>query len=117
METRAVSVGPVIFQQHNGMRYFGFGMNDCGYTSICDYAPQFVGHEQHDAHELMMVLLDVLQEDLNKVQLKPYIELKDADGRIDEVSNSTFFNFPTCVIRLPIITRACIQRNGKFMCL
>ncbi|VDN09524.1 unnamed protein product [Dibothriocephalus latus] len=31
-----------------------------------------------------MVLLDALQEDLNKVQLKPYIELKDADSRTDD---------------------------------
>ncbi|KAL7061776.1 hypothetical protein AAHC03_01486 [Spirometra sp. Aus1] len=52
--------------------------------SIGQYAPQFVGYQQHDAQELMMFLLDFLHEDLNRVKQKPYIELKDADGRPDE---------------------------------
>ncbi|KAF6134660.1 hypothetical protein GIB67_002061 [Kingdonia uniflora] len=34
--------------------------------------------------ELLAFLLDGLHEDLNRVKLKPYIELKDANGRSDE---------------------------------
>ena len=33
----------------------------------------------------MAFLLDGLHEDLNRIKKKPYIELKDADGRPDEV--------------------------------
>ncbi|KAF6152103.1 hypothetical protein GIB67_031425 [Kingdonia uniflora] len=34
--------------------------------------------------ELLAFLLDGLHEDLNRVKLKPYIELKDANGHSDE---------------------------------
>ncbi|KAF6148521.1 hypothetical protein GIB67_042480 [Kingdonia uniflora] len=34
--------------------------------------------------ELLAFLLDGLHEDLNRIKLKPYIELKDANGRSDE---------------------------------
>ena len=33
--------------------------------------------------ELLAFLLDGLHEDLNRVQEKPYVELKDSDGRPD----------------------------------
>lgn len=49
------------------------------------FAPQFSGYQQQDCQELMAFLLDGLHEDLNRVKRKPYIELKDADGRPDEV--------------------------------
>uniref|UniRef100_A0A5K3ELA3 Ubiquitin carboxyl-terminal hydrolase n=2 Tax=Mesocestoides corti TaxID=53468 RepID=A0A5K3ELA3_MESCO len=52
---------------------------------ISKTAPQFAGYQQHDAQELMNFLLDFLNEDLNKVKQKPYIEVRDADGRPDEV--------------------------------
>ncbi|VDN15199.1 unnamed protein product [Dibothriocephalus latus] len=84
--------------------------------AICNYAPQFAGYEQHDAHELMMLLLDVLHEDLNRVQQKPYIELKDADGRSDAVSHSSLFHFPTYAIRLPNIKGPCTRPNGDIVC-
>ena len=35
------------------------------------------------AQELLAFLLDGLHEDLNRVQEKPYVELKDSDGRPD----------------------------------
>ena len=53
-------------------------------------APQFAGYLQHDAQELMNFLLDFLNEDLNKIKEKPYIEVKDADGRADEVNLGSF---------------------------
>jgi ubiquitin carboxyl-terminal hydrolase 4/11/15 len=35
--------------------------------TIGKYAPQFSGYRQHDAQELLMFLLDLLHEDVNKV--------------------------------------------------
>ncbi|KAK2167839.1 hypothetical protein LSH36_23g05071 [Paralvinella palmiformis] len=52
-------------------------------TAVSQFAPQFSGYQQHDAQELMAFLLDGLHEDLNRIKNKPYVELKDADGRPD----------------------------------
>lgn len=38
---------------------------------------EFAGSNQHDAHEFLVLFLDFLNEDLNKVIVKPYIEIKD----------------------------------------
>jgi ubiquitin carboxyl-terminal hydrolase 4/11/15 len=55
------------------------------------FAPQFVGYQQHDAHELLCYILDGLHEDLNKVKQKPYFEDTDAKGRPDqEVANESW---------------------------
>jgi ubiquitin carboxyl-terminal hydrolase 8 len=48
------------------------------------YQPQFSGHEQHDAQELLAFLLDGLHEDLNRVKLKPYVEDIESDGTKDD---------------------------------
>jgi len=48
------------------------------------FAPQFSGYQQHDSQELLTFLLDGLHEDLNRIRQKPYVELKDSDGRADE---------------------------------
>ncbi|XP_024528221.1 ubiquitin carboxyl-terminal hydrolase 5 [Selaginella moellendorffii] len=48
------------------------------------FAPQFSGFNQHDSQELLAYLLDGLHEDLNRLKTKPYIEVKDEDGRPDE---------------------------------
>ncbi|KAJ8312078.1 hypothetical protein KUTeg_009451 [Tegillarca granosa] len=52
--------------------------------TIGKYAPRFNGFQQHDSQELLSFLLDGLHEDLNRVHDKPYVELKDSDGRPDE---------------------------------
>ncbi|XP_039266977.2 ubiquitin carboxyl-terminal hydrolase 32-like [Styela clava] len=52
--------------------------------TISKYAPRFNGFSQHDSQELLSFLLDGLHEDLNRVEEKPYVELKDSDGRPDE---------------------------------
>ncbi|ELT99007.1 hypothetical protein CAPTEDRAFT_129894 [Capitella teleta] len=52
--------------------------------TIGKYAPRFNGFQQHDAQEFLAFLLDGLHEDLNRVHNKPYVELKDSDGREDE---------------------------------
>ncbi|XP_078369197.1 ubiquitin carboxyl-terminal hydrolase 4-like [Oculina patagonica] len=49
------------------------------------FAPQFSGYQQQDSQELLAFLLDGLHEDLNRVKKKPYVEIKDADGRPDAV--------------------------------
>ncbi|CAB1348315.1 unnamed protein product, partial [Coregonus sp. 'balchen'] len=47
------------------------------------YAPRFNGFQQQDSQELLAFLLDGLHEDLNRVHEKPYVELKDSNGRPD----------------------------------
>jgi len=49
------------------------------------FAPQFVGFQQHDSQEFVAFLLDGLHEDLNRVRQKPSVELKESDGRPDEI--------------------------------
>ena len=47
----------------------------------------------------MAFLLDGLHEDLNRIRTKPYVELKDADGRPDEVCtyiSVSFSPYLTC---------------------
>uniref|UniRef100_A0A8B9KYV4 ubiquitinyl hydrolase 1 n=1 Tax=Astyanax mexicanus TaxID=7994 RepID=A0A8B9KYV4_ASTMX len=51
--------------------------------TIAKYAPRFDGFQQQDSQELLAFLLDGLHEDLNRVHDKPYVELKDSDGRPD----------------------------------
>ena len=53
--------------------------------TIGKYAPRFNGFQQHDCQELLSFLLDGLHEDLNRVQVKPYVELTDSNGRPDEI--------------------------------
>lgn len=57
----------------------------CVQTKVGHFASQFLGYQQHDSQELLSFLLDGLHEDLNRVKNKEYIELKDADGRPDQV--------------------------------
>ena len=57
----------------------------CLQWTIGKYAPRFNGFQQHDSQELLSFLLDGLHEDLNRVHDKPYVELKDSDGRPDEI--------------------------------
>uniref|UniRef100_A0AAR2J4K8 Ubiquitin carboxyl-terminal hydrolase 15 n=1 Tax=Pygocentrus nattereri TaxID=42514 RepID=A0AAR2J4K8_PYGNA len=54
-------------------------------TQVGRFAPQFSGYQQQDSHELLAFLLDGLHEDLNRIRKKPYIQLKDAEGRPDKV--------------------------------
>lgn len=51
---------------------------------LARFAPQFSGYNQHDSQELLAFLLDGLHEDLNRVKKKPYIEMKDSEGRPDD---------------------------------
>ena len=50
-------------------------------SALAKFAPQFRGVRQHDSQELVAFLLDGLNEDLNKVKDKPYIQLDEKDGQ------------------------------------
>ncbi|XP_060533981.1 ubiquitin carboxyl-terminal hydrolase 32 isoform X2 [Cylas formicarius] len=52
---------------------------------VSKYAPQLSGGGQHDSQELLAWLLDALHEDLNRVASKQYTQLRDSDGRPDEI--------------------------------
>lgn len=52
--------------------------------AIGKFNESFVGNEQHDAQEFLTFILGGLQEDLNRIMEKPYIEAPDSDGRPDE---------------------------------
>lgn len=52
--------------------------------AIGRFAPQFSGFQQHDSQELLAYLLDGLHEDLNRVKQKPYTEVKESDGKVDD---------------------------------
>lgn len=50
------------------------------------FAEQFSGYGQQDSMELIEYVLDGLKEDCNRVRgVKPYVEIKEADGRPDTV--------------------------------
>ncbi|KAJ1444808.1 hypothetical protein M885DRAFT_551946 [Pelagophyceae sp. CCMP2097] len=62
--------------------------------AVGTHAPQFVGYQQHDSHELMCFMLDGLHEDLNRVKTKPYTATIESDGRPDrEVADETWETF------------------------
>ncbi|KAL2834618.1 hypothetical protein BJY01DRAFT_239124 [Aspergillus pseudoustus] len=46
--------------------------------TIGRYGPAFSGYGQQDSQEFLLFLLDGLQEDLNRIQKKPYIEKPDS---------------------------------------
>ncbi len=48
------------------------------------YGPSFSGYGQQDSQEFLLFLLDGLQEDLNRIYKKPYIEKPDST---DEMVN------------------------------
>jgi ubiquitin carboxyl-terminal hydrolase 4/11 len=46
--------------------------------AISKYGSQFSGYQQQDSQEFLLFLLDGLQEDLNRIDKKPYIEKPDS---------------------------------------
>ena len=46
---------------------------------------KFSGFGQQDSCELVNYVLDLLHEDMNRVIQKPYVEMKDSEGRADSV--------------------------------
>jgi ubiquitin carboxyl-terminal hydrolase 4/11 len=54
---------------------------------IARWAPSFSGYGQQDSQEFLLFLLDGLQEDLNRIKNKPYIEKPDSTDEM--VQNPT----------------------------
>ncbi|PWA63477.1 ubiquitin specific protease domain protein [Artemisia annua] len=62
-------------------------------SRLSAFAPQFGGFNQHDSQEFLSFILDGLHEDLNRVKIKPYYEIKDVDGISDhEVADEHWQN-------------------------
>lgn len=67
---------------------------------LAKFASQFAGFQQHDAQELLSFLLDGLHEDLNRVKVKPYIDLDSInsdntllESQIAEKGSSKFTHY------------------------
>nr|CCA16839.1 ubiquitinspecific protease putative [Albugo laibachii Nc14] len=52
--------------------------------AIARFAPQFSGYQQQDAQELLAYMLDGLHEDLNRIKQKPYTEVQESDGKLED---------------------------------
>ena len=53
--------------------------------SLGHFNRMFTGYNQHDAQEFLSLFMDGLHEDINRVRKKMYVEIKDSDGRPDDV--------------------------------
>ncbi|KAI1903289.1 hypothetical protein AGOR_G00025670 [Albula goreensis] len=53
-------------------------------TQIQKYAPRFVGYNQQDAQEFLRFLLDGLHNDVNRVTVRPRIQVQDFDHLSDD---------------------------------
>ncbi|KAA6411401.1 MAG: ubiquitin C-terminal hydrolase [Lasallia pustulata] len=51
-------------------------------NTIGKYGPSFSGYGQQDSQEFLLFLLDGLQEDLNRIHKKPYIEKPDSTDQM-----------------------------------
>lgn len=51
-------------------------------SKIAQFAPQFSGYAQHDSQEFLAFLLDGLHEDVNRIQNKPYIQVRVQQCRV-----------------------------------
>lgn len=49
-----------------------------------EYATQFSGYGQHDSHECLQTILDLLGEDLYRKGRKPYVDLPDIPYQDEE---------------------------------
>ncbi|THC95400.1 hypothetical protein EYZ11_005124 [Aspergillus tanneri] len=63
-------------------------------NTIGRYGPAFSGYSQQDSQEFLLFLLDGLQEDLNRIQKKPYIEKPDSTDEMvhDKAALAEFAN-------------------------
>jgi ubiquitin C-terminal hydrolase len=57
-----------------------------------EYAQQFQGYGQHDSHECIQTVLDLLGEDLYRHGKKPYIDMDEKEGLDEEAAASDAWN-------------------------
>lgn len=53
---------------------------------------KFSGYGQQDSCELVNYVIDLMHEDLNRVLVKPYVEMQDSNGREDSVVSAEHWN-------------------------
>jgi ubiquitin carboxyl-terminal hydrolase 8 len=63
-----------VLSRTSGSNFLQVAANILLQKTICIYASQFAGSDQHDSQEFLTFLLDGLHEDLNRVINKPLIE-------------------------------------------
>ncbi|RMZ82217.1 hypothetical protein DV738_g1753, partial [Chaetothyriales sp. CBS 135597] len=72
----ALAYGQLIHQ------IYADGTNSCSPSkfkaTIGRYGPNFSGYQQQDSQEFLLFLIDGLNEDLNRIRKKPYIEKPDS---------------------------------------
>ncbi|RMZ92033.1 hypothetical protein DV736_g726, partial [Chaetothyriales sp. CBS 134916] len=79
----ALAYGQLIHQ------IYADGANSCSPSkfkaTIGRYGPNFSGYQQQDSQEFLLFLIDGLNEDLNRIKKKPYIEKPDStDDMVDD---------------------------------
>jgi ubiquitin carboxyl-terminal hydrolase 4/11/15 len=57
-----------------------------------EYATQFQGYGQHDSHECINTILDLLGEDLYRKGKKPYIDLEERNDLDEEMAAKEAWN-------------------------
>ncbi|KAL8778763.1 MAG: hypothetical protein Q9194_001819 [Teloschistes cf. exilis] len=80
----AKAYASLIREMYNDSTQFAFAPKNFK-NVIGRYGPSFSGYGQQDSQEFLLFLLDGLQEDLNRIQKKPYIEKPDST---DEMVNN-----------------------------
>ncbi|KAG7258241.1 hypothetical protein CRUP_035975 [Coryphaenoides rupestris] len=83
-------------------------------TQVGRFAPQFSGYQQQDSHELLAFLLDGLHEDLNRIRRKPYIQLKDANGRPDQRNDSIIVDIFHGLFKSTLVCPLCAKVSVTF---
>lgn len=89
----------------------------CLQTQVGRFAPQFSGYQQQDSQELLAFLMDGLHEDLNRVKKKPYLALRDAEGRQDEVQQTADRRqiqdelYPYSIVHSSLTRRFCLLNH------
>ena len=71
-----------------------FGEKTKGFLCLQDLAAkrhqEFVGNGQHDAQELLNIILDAIHEDLNRVISKPLVPPVEDQNRPDQVEQKRY---------------------------
>ena len=57
-----------------------------------EYAPQFQGYGQHDSHECINTVLDLMGEDLYRKGKKPYVDMDVKEGQEEELASYEAWN-------------------------